>query len=157
MKLNPLVTWLLLAFLAVGCEGEHDAPQIRPTGAPSSTPVPRAGGDASAPAWQERVKQLLFEAGKPSDIAEALRLVEKQARAGDSTAALWMGRSLLNEPPDRTGAAAWFLVAASSPETASDAQGELDSLALTPEELAAAEKEARALRSDLEKPPDLQP
>ena len=137
---------LLVVILLAGCEGKENAPATGPK-----------GREASAPAWQETVQGLLFAGGSPEDIAGALRLVEKQARAGDPTAALWMGRGLLNDPPDRAGAAAWFLVAASSRQTASDAQGELDALALTTEELAAAEKEARALRPDSKKPPDLQP
>jgi len=146
MGAPAFVPQLLLVIVLAGCEGKENSAAIAP-----------AGDETSVPAWQETVKGLLFAGGSPDDIAGALRLVEKQARAGDPTAALWMGRGLLNDPPDRTGAAAWFLVAASSRQTASDAQGELDALALTPEERAAAEKEARALRSDSKKPPDLQP
>lgn len=130
---------LCLAALA-GCEPE--VPKSEPS------PAPAVGGGQSSAQWQAQVKALLLDGGTEADTAEALRLVEAAAQGGDPTAALWMGRSLLKEPSDRVRAAAWFILASSSRELATDAKAELEALGLTPGELSAAEKEWPALRTN---------
>lgn len=140
---------LPLCALLAGC-GAEPRPDASPAGERGGAEIPPPGeqGAAERPRdFREEVRGLLFEGGTEEDLARARRLVEEAAQAGDPTAALWMGRSLLGEPPDRIRAAAWFLVASPFPGPGDDARGELEALALSPAELAAAGEEADVLRA----------
>ena len=96
----------------------------------------------SAPAQRELAARMLFGEGMTANPAGALVWVERAAKGGDETAALWMGRKLLNDPPERIAAAAWFLIAAEGTNSAirQDAASELEALVPSAEELVQAEQ-----------------
>jgi len=95
-----------------------------------------AAEEGSAGAQRELAVRILFGQGVAADPTGALVWVERAAKGGDPSAALWMGRKFLNEPPDRIAAASWFLTAAEAGNTAvrQDTVGELEALALSAQE-----------------------
>lgn len=112
----------------------------------------RAAAEAgNAPAQRELAARMLFGKGMAADPAGAMVWVERAARGGDARAALWMGRKFLNEPQDRVSAAAWFLVAAAgdNPSVSQDVAGELEALALSPQELDRAKSLKAKLKAEI--------
>ena len=152
----------LLMVAGIVCACSKPAP-------PASPPTPLTDGDwskhdataveaaaaAGMPSAQrEWAGRLLLGLDVPQNIPAALVWAEKAAHGGDAQAAVWMGRKFLGEQ-ERARAAAWFLIAGESgaPGAAQDAQGELEALAPTPEEFAAAQTLAREWKQDLIHPP----
>lgn len=104
------------------------------------------GGQTAA--QRELARRLVFGDGVTQDLAEAWVWLERAARAGDATAALWLGRKYQEEPADTVAAGAWLYVARRSADPAirEDAEGEWVALGLGPELEADARARADALK-----------
>ena len=153
---------LILVFLCVGCSRQPEASEnetlnglVQP--APAASPslkersidsLRQAAENDQPEAQRELSMRLLFGQGTTADPTEALTWAKRAAMNGDETAALWMGRSALNQPPDRIEACAWFLIAkeGQSPAIQQDASGELDAINLSQKELELATYRAAELK-----------
>jgi len=107
----------------------------------------------NAEAQRELGSRMLFGKGVVADPAGALAWVERAAKGGDATAALWVGRKFLNDPPDRIAAGAWFLIASerTNPAIRQDTIGELEALAMSAEELTEAKLFSAKLKHEMSK------
>jgi TPR repeat protein len=112
----------------------------------------KAAEGGSPSAQRDLAGRLLFgEGGTPADPAEAVIWARKAALNGDETAALWTGRAALGGLNGRIEAAAWFLIAKSGVNAATqqDAEGEIEALALSADELTLAATRAGELKKTI--------
>jgi TPR repeat protein len=112
----------------------------------------KAAEGGSPSAQRDLAGRLLFgEGGTPADPAEAVIWARKAALNGDETASLWTGRAALQEPGGRIEAAAWFLIAKRGGNAAiqQDAEGEIEALGLSHDELALASTRAGELKKTI--------
>ncbi len=107
--------------------------------------------DESPAGKRERAAAILFGPNATRDVPAALALVEEAAREGDPVAAVWYGRTLLEDSSQRTTAAAWFLLALKSDDAAArrEAEGEIEALGLSAAEIQEVQKQASALEKAL--------
>ena len=91
---------------------------------------------------REEAARLIFKSGGEANKQEALMLVRRAAQMGDPLAAVWHGRRLIEGADRRLEAAAWFLRAIETGDAAGarEAEGELEALALSAEEISAAKE-----------------
>lgn len=148
---NRVVRVALLILLLAACSKPRSSPDSAATADPrelGAEDLRAAAQTGQASAQRELAGRLLFGQGMDADPGAAAAWAERAALGGDETAAVWMGRRLLNEPPDRIAAAAWFMVAAAStnPSVRQDANGELAALTLSAEEQAQAAHRSAELK-----------
>jgi TPR repeat protein len=147
---------LILLIFCAGCSRPPGNPvkDARQEDNDSLVPIAelrKSAEEGRAAAQRELAGRLLFGQGVAADPAEAVVWARKAALNGDETASLWTGRAALEKPHGRIEASAWFLIGKAGGNAAirQDAEGEIEALKLTNEELTMAAKRAEELKKTI--------